>query len=155
MYFLSFHFWCKIALVFFFKSLSNQCDDVAEALKLQLSGITPGGSLLFFHSAAISASPTSPGSACFTAGNICLICLITFTSPSVNSHLQAGEILVRLICVGRVTVPSSELDTGAGAGAERTGGGGIIFFLPGFSFLSISGAGREKDVAVSHQRKRG
>lgn len=86
---------------------------------MQLSGITPGGSL-------------------------------PFTFPSVNSHLQAGELLVRLICVGRVTLPSSELDTGAGAGAERTGGGGIIFFLPGFSFLSISGAGREKDVAVSH-----
>lgn len=34
---------------------------------------------------------------------------------------------------------SSVLGTGAGAGVGRTGGGGITFFLPGFSVLSISG----------------
>lgn len=52
-----------------------------------------------------------------------------------------------------ITAPSSVLDAGIGAGAERTGGGDIIFFLPGFSFLSISGAGRQRDVVVSHWRK--
>lgn len=43
-----------------------------------------------------------------------------------------------------ITAPSSVLDSGTGAGADRTGGGGI-FFLPGLSFLSISGAVRERD----------
>lgn len=52
------------------------------------------------------------------------------------------------VLVEVITAPSSVLDAATGAGAERTGGGGIIFFLPGFSFLSISGAGREKDVVV-------
>lgn len=42
-------------------------------------------------------------------------------------------------------LPSSTLDTSDGADTEQGGGGGIIFFLPGFSLLSISGAKRRKD----------
>lgn len=45
-----------------------------------------------------------------------------------------------------ITAPSSVLDSGTGGGTE----GGGIFFLPGLSFLSISGARKEKDVVVSH-----
>lgn len=48
-----------------------------------------------------------------------------------------------------ITAPSSVLDSGTGGGTE----GGGIFFLPGLSFLSISGARKEKDVVVSHLRK--
>lgn len=47
-----------------------------------------------------------------------------------------------------MTLPSSTLDTSDGAGAEQAGGGGIVFFLPGFSLLSISGAERRKDGGV-------
>ena len=52
------------------------------------------------------------------------------------------------VLVGRITAPSSVLDTGSGAGAGR-----IIIFLPGFSVLSISGAVREKDVVASDWRR--
>lgn len=51
---------------------------------------------------------------------------------------------VLLMLVEAITAPSSVLGSGTGAGAERTGGGGI-FFLPGLSFLFTSGAVREKD----------
>lgn len=37
------------------------------------------------------------------------------------------------------------MDTSDGAGTVQADGGGIIFFLPGFSLLSISGAERRKD----------
>ncbi|TNN66817.1 hypothetical protein EYF80_022886 [Liparis tanakae] len=39
-----------------------------------------------------------------------------------------------------MTAPSSVLDAASGTGAPRTGEGGIIIFLPGFSVRLISGA---------------
>ena len=49
-----------------------------------------------------------------------------------------------MLIVEVITAPSSVLGSGTGAGADRTGGGGI-FFLPGLSFLFTSGAVREED----------
>lgn len=58
-----------------------------------------------------------------------------------------------MLIVEVITAPSSVLGSGTGAGADRTGGGGI-FFLPGLSFLFTSGAVRGKDRMLPLKRSR-
>lgn len=124
--------------------------------KMQLSCFTPGGSLFsnqtfsLFMWVCFHLFNTKCNTVCLRVRRESCVRATAALMPqplfSFYFHLILTFTFLSFICCRihmlnvRVSVPSSELDPVGGSGGQIVVGG-IIFFLPGFSFLSIAGAG--------------